>query len=137
MDDTGLSQKIEAAADAYGIRLALLFGSAVSGRMHDGSDVDVAILLQCPDLPPGRFATLYHELQQALPDRDLDLALLNRADPLFLKKITESCRLLYGDVRDLQQLKILAFRRYQDHRRFLRLEREYVRRFIREARGHP
>jgi predicted nucleotidyltransferase len=132
-----LSQKIAQAADAYGIRLALLFGSAVSGRMHAGSDVDVAILLQNPDLPPGRYAELYHELQHALPDRDLDLALLNRADPLFLKKITESCRLLYGDVRDLQKLKILAFRRYQDHRRFLRLEREYVQRFIREARGHP
>jgi predicted nucleotidyltransferase len=124
-------------ADKYGIRLALLFGSRVSGGAHDGSDVDVAVLLRSPDLSASLYAELYHELQQALPDRDLDLSLLNRADPLFLKKITESCQLLYGDARDLQKLKIYAFRRYQDHRRFLRLEREYVKRFIREARGHP
>jgi hypothetical protein len=48
-----------------------------------------------------------------------------------LKKILESCRLLYGDPRDLQRLRIYGFKRYQDHRRFLDLERRYVRDAIR------
>lgn len=49
---------------------------------------------------------------------------------LFLKKITEACRLLYGDPRDLQRLRIFAFKRYQDHRRYLDLERRFVARSV-------
>ena len=128
-----LSEKLAQVAEKFGIRMALLFGSAVSGRMHDSSDLDVAVLLRSPDLSHGKFAELRHELQQMAPERELDLSLLNRADPLFLKKITESCKLLYGDERDLQKLKIDSFRRYQDHRPFLRLAREYVKRIVRGA----
>jgi len=58
----------------------------------------------------------------------------NGMDPnqlsLFLKKITEQCRLLYGSPRALSELMIYAFKRYQDHRRFLAMEREYVSRRI-------
>jgi hypothetical protein len=61
-----------------------------------------------------------------VPDREVDVAILNRADPLFLKKITEDCRLVYGSPRDLQRMKIYAFKRYQDHRRYLDMERLYV-----------
>lgn len=43
----------------------------------------------------------------------------------------EQCRLLYGSPRALAELRIYAFRRYQDHRRYLALEREYVDRAIR------
>ena len=119
-------------ASDYGVRLALLFGSAASGRTHERSDVDVALLFrETPDFD--RFAKFQHELQMELPGRKLDLVLLEHADPLLLKKITESCGLIYGDVRELERLKTYAFRRYQDHRRFLELEREYVHRFIEEV----
>ncbi len=47
-----------------------------------------------------------------------------------LKKIIERCRLLYGSPRRLAELKIYAFKRYQDHRRYLALEREYVQRML-------
>ena len=30
------------------------------------------------------------------PDHEVDVAIINHADPLFLRKITERCRLLYG-----------------------------------------
>jgi len=39
--------------------------------------------------------------------------------------------LLYGPTRPLHELKIYAFKRYQDHRRFLAMERAYVRDKIR------
>ena len=71
-------------------------------------------------------AQLGGDLQSLYPDREVDLALLNRADPLFLRKITERCRLLYGAERALYELKMYAFKRYQDHRRYLALEREWV-----------
>jgi uncharacterized protein len=134
MIDNRLSEALARVAEAHGIRLALLFGSAASGRLHENSDIDVAVLVKSPDLPLSQFSELYHELQSAVPERKVDLSFLNRADPLFLKKIMESCSVLYGDERELQQLKIYAFKRYQDYRRFLDFERKYARQFVRDLR---
>ncbi|MBI4561356.1 MAG: hypothetical protein HY724_04870 [Candidatus Rokubacteria bacterium] len=61
-----------------------------------------------------------------LPTQEVDLALLNRADPLFLKKITDTCQLLYGSPQRLQRLKLFAFKRYQDHRKYFEMERRFV-----------
>jgi hypothetical protein len=49
---------------------------------------------------------------------------------LFLKKVLENARLLAGSPRDLALLRLYAFRRYQDHRRFLRLEERHLDRFL-------
>jgi hypothetical protein len=57
---------------------------------------------------------------------------LDHADPLFLKKITERCGLLAGKLTDFQRLKLLAFRRYQDHKRFLEMEHRFAERFLEE-----
>ena len=113
-------------ARAYGIRLPLQFGSSVTGRVHPRSDVDLGVLLERPPLTPAEHAELLHELQRLFPDREVDMAVLNHTDPLFLRKVTESCRLLLGAPADLQRLKLYAFKRYQDHRRYLDLERRYV-----------
>ena len=43
-----------------------------------------------------------------------------------VRKITETCHLLHGSPRALQRLKIYAFKRYQDHRKYLEMERRYV-----------
>ena len=78
---------------------------------------------------------MQHALQEVLPDRQVDLAVINRADPLLLKKITERCQLLFGDPRDLEELKIYAFKRYQDHRRYFAMEQAFVDRFVNERAG--
>ena len=120
----------KAVAEKYGVLLALQFGSAVTGRMHERSDVDIAVLLDRPSLSLDDYAGLLHELQALFPDREIDLALLNHADPFFLKKVTENCRILFGTERRLHLLKMYAFKRYQDHRRFLSLERHFVDRYV-------
>jgi uncharacterized protein len=120
------AEKLASLAGSFGIRLLLLFGSAVSGSGHSGSDTDLAVLLENPDLDLHSRSALQHALQRLFPEREVDVAIINHADPLFLKKITERCRLLYGDPADFYSLKMYAFRRYQDHGRFLQLERRYV-----------
>ncbi len=122
--------RLEAIARRHGVRLVLQFGSTVTGTEHPRSDVDVAVLLERPPSLHER-AELQHDLQALFPGREVDLAVLNRADPLFLKQVTERCRLLYGAARTLHELKLYAFRRYQDHRKYLALEREYVARTLR------
>lgn len=122
MADTDL-QRI---AREHGIRLLLQFGSTVSGQTHPGSDVDLAVQLERPDPTLDEHARLLHALQALFPEREVDLAILNHADPLFLKKVVENCRLLHGTPAALQRLQLYAFRRYQDHRKYLDLERRFV-----------
>ena len=124
---SGLS--FDAIASRHRARLLVQYGSTVSGRTHAGSDVDVAVLFDgVPDYT--RLGSLLADLEGALPGCDVDLGLLNHADPLFLKKVLESARLLAGSPRDLATLRLYSFRRYQDHRRFLRLEERHVERFL-------
>ena len=41
----------------------------------------------------------------------VDVAFINGADPLFLKQVTERCRLLYGPERALHELEVYAWKR--------------------------
>ena len=117
---------LEPIARRHGIELLLQFGSSVSGHVHPHSDLDLAVLLaRVPETFDAQ-ADLIADLQRLVPDREVDVAIVNRADPLFLRRIIDQCRLLYGSPRRLQELKIYAFKRYQDHRRYLAMERDYV-----------
>jgi len=124
------NEQIAPSAKKHGIILLLRFGSSVTGRLHEHSDVDLAVLLERVPRSLEAHSALLQDLQQLFPNREVDLALLNHADPLFLRKITEACQLLYGSPRALQHLKIYAFKRYQDHRKYLALERKYVERSL-------
>jgi predicted nucleotidyltransferase len=129
------SEQVEPIARKHGIILLLRFGSSVRGTVHERSDIDLAALLErVPDSLEAH-AELLEDLQRLFPGREVDLAILNRADPLFLKKITEACNLVYGSPRALQRLKIYAFKRYQDHRIYLELERRYVERSLEDLAG--
>jgi predicted nucleotidyltransferase len=117
-------------AKKHGIRLLLQFGSTVRGHAHARSDLDVAVLLDHVPDSWRRHAELVADLQGTFTQREIDVVILNRADPLLLRKILEACWLLHGEPRALAELKMYGFRRYQDHRRFLRLERDFVARTL-------
>ena len=123
--------QIASVAERHRLRMVLLFGSAVTGKgEHPRSDLDIAVLYK--GKPPGfrEHGELSHNLQEIFPGREVDLAVINHADPLFLKKITEECRMLYGNPGRLQELKIYAYKRFQDHRRYFEMERAYADRFL-------
>ena len=122
MDRDGITR----IAERHGIRLLVQFGSSVTGKTHEWSDVDLAALLERPSVSLREYSDLLHDLEAQFPGQAVDLAILNHADPLFLKKSLEPCRLLCGEARRLQRLKIYAFKRYQDHKPYLALERRVV-----------
>ena len=121
---------LEEIAQRHGIVLLLEFGSAVAGRLHARRDRDIAVLLRQRRLTLMEQGELTHDLQGLFPGREVDLAIVNSADPLFLKQITQCCRLLYGPPRRLHELRMYAFKRYQDHRRYLVQEARYVTRTL-------
>ena len=118
--------RVENLARRTGIRLMLQFGSTVVGTCHPHSDVDIAVMFETDEAPLRLLLEISEELRDLFPGKEIDLAVLNRADPLFLKKIMENCRLLFGKPEDLAQLRLYVFKRYQDYRRFLALERQFV-----------
>jgi len=117
-------------AHDHGVNLVLLFGSVAAGRPRADSDLDLAVRFLGTVPAMREVSRLQMALQELFPERKVDLAILNRADPLFLKQITDRCVLLHGSERALAELKMVAFRRYQDHRPYLAMERDYVRRFL-------
>ena len=104
----------------------LQFGSTVAGTCHPRSDVDIAVMFETGEVPLRLLIEISEDLRELFPGKEIDVAMLNRADPLFLKKVTENCRLLFGKPEDLARLRLYAFKRYQDYRRFLTLERQFV-----------
>lgn len=125
--DTG---QLEPIARRHGIDLIVQFGSTVTGRTHPRSDCDLGVLFRHTPDSLGLLAEVVADLKVVSPGRDIDVGVLNDADPLFLKQVMEHGRLLYGSERCFQALQLLAFKRYQDHRRYLSLERPYVERQI-------
>ena len=123
-------QELARIADKHGIRLLLQFGSSVTGQMHQASDVDLAVLLE--RLPESLMAEgdLVADLQALGGGRDVDLTFINRADPLLLKQIAANARLVFGSPREFEAFKLYAFKRYQDHRPYLQMERDYVNRAV-------
>lgn len=126
-------QRLDDVARRHGILLLLQFGSTLTSHARPDSDLDLAVLLDHVPRTLDEHAELVADLQALAADREVDVALINRADPLFLKKITERCELLYGSPRRLYELKMYAFKRYQDHRKYLALERGYVTRMLGHA----
>jgi len=113
-------------AKRFKIRMILQFGSTVTGVTHDRSDLDLAVQLATQDMSLQTVLEIQEALQTLFSGRQVDLAILNRADPLFLKKIVESSRLLFGTPQDLARLRLYAFKAYQDFQPYLKLERQYV-----------
>jgi predicted nucleotidyltransferase len=117
----------------YRLRLLLIFGSVVTGRARPDSDLDIGILAG-RQLSPQDWGEIGTRLSTLFPARTVDLADLDRADPLFLAKVSDSAVLLGGTARALAEFRIYAFRRYQDHKRYLALEPAYLARFLEQRR---
>ena len=116
-------------AESVGAKLIIQFGSTVMGKEHWQSDLDIAVLLgRQPTLED--LSTSSTQLQKQFPGRDVDIAMLDSADPLLAWRVATEGRLLWGSRRAFHEWKMYAYRRYQDHRPYLALERDFVKRQI-------
>jgi predicted nucleotidyltransferase len=114
-----------------GLRLALLFGSAHTGKLHMRSDIDLAFLFDSPSdilALTGRVASLLRT------DR-VDVVDLRRSSPLLKFAIVGRCEVLYERPRGaFCEFYSLAFRMYADTRKLREARVEAIESFL-EARG--
>jgi hypothetical protein len=104
---------------------------------HDRSDLDLAVQLDSFPVSLQTILEIQEALQVQFAGNEVDLAIVNRANPLFLQKIVESCRLLFGTPQDFARLRLYAFKAYQDFRPYLELEGRYVSRRLAALTAEP
>ncbi|WP_436931815.1 hypothetical protein [Halosimplex halobium] len=73
--------RIRTVIDRYPVRLAVLFGSQVTGVADASSDVDSPWSSRRPSTTPARRSSLLAELSVALDRNDVDLSLVDDPDP--------------------------------------------------------
>ena len=117
-------------ARRHGLSLVLLFGSAAAGNARQDSDIDIAIKFRDGDVGLRRTLEIQREISALFGGKEVDLALLNRADPLFMKKIAERFISLHGEPGEIEAFLLLSFRRYQDHRKYLDMERDFAEGYV-------
>jgi len=117
-------------AKRYGLRLIVLFGSQVRGRLHPESDVDVAVWSD-GSLKSRQKLKLWQELSEVFR-AEVDLGVLDHAEPLFLYQVASSGRLLFENKRGAwNEFKGYACRYYWDTQKF----RDDLARYIRRQTG--
>lgn len=123
-----LSQKqkeeLKKMAEKYHLRLLLAFGSAVTGRTHKESDIDIAYL-SAQTLTIRKEAELIVKLGPILKSNLVDLANISLAPPLLLYALVQDGQALYeSNPFEFYNLRAYAFKRYIEAAPILQLQAE-------------
>lgn len=120
----GAAAQIAAQMD---LRLVVLFGSAARAHNSAPRDLDLAVLAdRTIDA-----VELTNRLIHALGVQQVDVADLNRADPLLMMSVARDGLPLYERRRgEFDRFVSLAVRRYADTRKFRAMEAQEIRDFI-------
>lgn len=98
---------------------AYLFGSQATARAQPHSDIDVAVFIDEAKSRPslyGYAADLTGELMSALRANDIDVVVLNHADPvLYHRVLRDGRRILSRDLRATTTREGYALSRYCDY----------------------
>ena len=120
--------KLKKIAKEYDLNLILMFGSVVNGKTHDKSDIDIAIQYKS-QIKQGNKLDNILDVNGKLMEifsSDIDISVINHANPLLLKQINSNCFLLYGKQRDFNAFRLYAFNRFNDYMPFFKIESEFA-----------
>jgi len=103
--------------------LVLLFGSSVSGKIHKGSDIDLAFLSDTPvDI-----LNITNKVINLLHANNIDLVDLSRASPLLKFSAAKNGKVLYEKRPGIfNEFYSLAFRMYVDTKKLRDARKTYI-----------
>ncbi|RLD16090.1 MAG: nucleotidyltransferase domain-containing protein [Caldiserica bacterium] len=122
-------KKIKKIGKKYKLKLVILFGSILEGKIHSRSDIDIAMDTY-ENVDFKKYLKILSEFQATFSKRKVDICYIKRADPLILWKISQG-KLLYGKRRDFCEFKIYAYKNYIDYFPYFEIEKKQVLNFIR------
>lgn len=109
-------------AKKFSLRLVLVFGSFAAGKNRKDSDLDIAVL-GSGGISFREQVSLINELSHIF-GKDVDLSVLNRANPLLLFEVSKNSLLLYGEKEEFFNFKLRAFHAYNDYAPYFEMEKE-------------
>lgn len=121
--------------EKYGLRLLILFGSRVSGKLHKESDYDIAYLskrvLTFDD--EGRLIIDLMKIVETSNERLINLTNIRKAGPLLLKEIFREHQVLFKEKGDTYHAyKIYSIKNYLDSRSLFELKDFMIKRYLKE-----
>lgn len=124
--NTEQKRKLKNVGTKHNLKLMFLFGSVAVDQAHNLSDIDIAVL--SPKYPTLKeILQIQDELSPIFPQKKVDIAVLNRANPLLAHQSSCKSILLFGKQRDFFNFQISAFLAYNDYMPYFRLEGQHVR----------
>ena len=120
--------KAREVAEKYGLKFIILHGSYATGKIHPGSDLDVAILGESK-IVLDQYLAIHGALADIFGDnkeRELDLKDLWGADPLFKYYVLRDSLLFYGNITEFNEFKAYVFRQFDLLQDILQLEETLI-----------
>lgn len=112
------------------VTLAVLFGSKANGRSTPRSDVDLAFWLTGRQVD-GQELRLTNELMQQLHCNEVDVVVLNHANPLLQWQVASTGKLLYErESGRFHQFQIYAMKRFDDSKHLFALQDRFLDRVV-------
>jgi predicted nucleotidyltransferase len=123
-------QRLEVAeiAQKSHLKLVVIFGSFASGKNRKDSDLDIAVL-GLKEISFKEQISLINELSLIF-NKDVDLSVLNRANPLLAFQVSQNPILLYGNYEDFLKFKLYAFNAYHDYTPYFMMENSLNKKLI-------
>ncbi|MBI4117269.1 MAG: nucleotidyltransferase domain-containing protein [Parcubacteria group bacterium] len=126
-------QKLKEIERKYDLRLLILFGSRVSGKLHKESDYDIAYLskriLSFED--EGRLIIDLMKVVETSDERLINLVNIREAGPLLLKEIFREHQVLFKEKGDTYHAyKIYSIKNYLDSRSLFELRDFRIKKYL-------
>ena len=127
------SGQLQPIAQKFGVGLIVLFGSVARGKIHEESDIDIGVLTDRP-ITFNKRLKLWYELS-SLFRADIDLAMLNHAEPVFGFQVARDGKLLFErDKFAWENWRSYKIRQYWDTKKFRDDLERYLARRVKEMR---
>lgn len=121
--------------EAYGIRLIYIFGSYAKGNNNEKSDIDIAVLLN-NDYNPMDKLELIGELTSVLRREDIDLVILNSANPVLRHQVIKYGKLIYMENEDVKvDFEVKVLKEYMDMEPFRKVQMAGIKHWVEKTLG--
>ena len=124
----GQKMKIAKIAKKFQLKLVIVFGSFANGKNRKDSDLDIAI----SGLKEVHFSDqvgLTNEFSLIFK-KNIDLSVLNTANPLLIFQASKNSILLYGSREEFSKFKLYAFNVYNDYAPYFEMEKNLNKKII-------
>jgi|SRR6056297_251984 len=118
----------------YQIKLMVIFGSFITEYFNHQSDIDLAVLATDINLIKDNKSIILKKLGNLFEHREIDLILLNHADPLLKFNIAAEGKIIYEKETGIyNKFKVRAMNEHNDAKKFYKLDKKYINDFLKRS----